>query len=208
MYIFLDESKKLHKKWWKFILSWLVTNLKPWTIDRIYNEFLKENWIKEVWWEVKSFDKKFRKKIDNFFYFIKNSKYSNNIEFVWIFAKNYFENGENYFSCLEYLVKHTIEFNKVIKKIEKINIFADNLKLNFDQDDIRNLLNKSSKLKKYKTYKWYNFVFSNSKRYWWIKFADFISWKLNMIYIKEKEEVYNDFIELFVNEEITFIKLK
>ena len=40
MYIFLDESKALHKKGWKFILAWIITCLKPWTIDKIYSEFL------------------------------------------------------------------------------------------------------------------------------------------------------------------------
>jgi len=43
MYIFLDESKALHKKRGKFILAGLVTSLKPSTIDKIYYGFLKHS---------------------------------------------------------------------------------------------------------------------------------------------------------------------
>ncbi len=131
MYIFLDESKCLSKNWWKFILSGLVTSLKPWTINNLYKKFLEENWIKEIWWEVKSFDKKYRHKIEKFYCFLKESKFWKNIEFIWIYAKNYFENWENYFSCLEILLLQTIKYNKIDNNPDKINIIADNLKLNY-----------------------------------------------------------------------------
>ena len=101
MYIFLDESKALHKNWWKFILSWL----------------------------------------------------------------------------------------------------------DFSEEKIKDYLNNENKIFDKKS-KWFTFAFENSKRYWWIKFADFISWKLRNTYINEKEIIDSDFIEYFVNNEISFIILE
>ena len=208
MYIFLDESKALHKNWWKFILAWLVTSLKPWTIDKLYSNFLIHSWIREKWGEIKSCDGLYKNKINDFYYFLKDSQYSNNIELIWIFAKNYFENWESYYWCLEQLTIHILKNIKIESKIKKINIIADNLKLNYKQEDIKNLLNKSSKLKKFKIYKWFDFLFENSKNFWWIKMADFIAWKLRETFISERLKIDKDFIRLFVNEEIVIIKLK
>ena len=130
MYIFLDESKLLTKKWWKFILGWLVTSLKPWTIDKLYKGFLEHTWIKEKWWEIKSYDKKYRDKIENFYLHIKDSRYSKEIEFVWIYAKEYFDSGEDYYYCLVQLILHTIKYNKIIKRYDKINIICPYYHLN------------------------------------------------------------------------------
>ena len=207
MYIFLDESKALHKNWWKFILAWLVTNLKPSTIDKIYYDFLKHSWIKEVWWELKSFNKKYRNRIDWFYNYIKISKYFDQIQFIGIFAKNYKESWENYYKSLESLIEHTIKYSYLMKSNnDLINIIADNIKINYSKEKIKLLLNENKKISS-KKLKWYTFLFWNSKRYWWIKFSDFIAWKLREVYISEKNILDNDFIEYFVNEEISFIIL-
>ncbi len=206
MYIFLDESKALHKKWWKFILAGLVTSLKPGTIEKIYNDFLKHTGIKEYWGEIKSFDRKYRNKIEYFYNFIKYSKYSEQIQFIGVYAKNYKENWKNYFECLKILIYHTIKYSKILnKKFNSINIIADNIKLDYKKEKIKKLLNEEKSLiKKSK----FTFTFSNSKKYWWIKFSDFVAWKLSNVYITEKENIDKDFIEYFVNEEISFIILE
>ena len=90
---------------------------------------------------------------------------------------------------------------------EIIRIIADNIKLNYKQEKIKQLLNSEQKINNKKN-KWFKFIFENSKRYWWIKFADFISWKLRENYITEKEILDNDFIKYFVNSEISFIILE
>ena len=208
MYIFLDESKRLNKQWGKFILAWLVTNLRPSTIDKLYSDFLEHSWIKEKWWEIKSYDGNYRDRIDDFYLFLKESHYRNDIEFVWIYAKNYFETGENYYYCLNMLCHHILNYQNALKQITKVHIIADNIKLNYEQEDIKMLLNKSSKLKKFKIYKGFDFVFGNSKNYWGIKISDFIAWKLRNVFITEKEDFEKTFKTLFVNEEITIVKLK
>ncbi len=206
MYIFLDESKALHKEWWKFILAGLVTSLKPWTIDKIYCDFLNHTWIKEKGWEIKSYDRNYRDKIEYFYNFIKYSKYSKQIQFIWIFAKNYKESWKNYFESLKILIYHTLKYSNILnKKFETINIIADNIKLDYKKEKIKKLLNeKKSLIKKSK----FTFTFGNSKKYWWIKFSDFVAWKLNNVYITKREEIDSDFIEYFVNEEISFIILE
>ena len=206
MYIFLDESKSLNKKWWKFILSWIITSLKPWTIDKIYNEFLNYSWITESWGEIKSCDRKYQVKIQRFHYYIKHSKYSEQIQFIWVFSKNYKENWENYYKSLKILLTHTLRFSKIINKnFNTYNIIADNIKLNYKEEKIKSLLNNDSNLSNWNKFK---FIFANSKKYWWIKIADFIAWRLWNTYIKEKELLESDFIEYFVNEEISFVILE
>ena len=208
MYIFLDESKALHKNWWKFILAGLITTLNHSTIDNLYREFLKYIWIKEIWWEIKSFDKKYRWKVDWFFNYIKWSRYSNEIQFIWIYAKNYKENWRNYYKSLVELIFHTNKYSYLLKNNYKsLNIIADNLKLDYKEEKITQLLNEDKKISNKKS-KLYKFIFWNSKRYWWIKFADFIAWKLRETYISEKQKLDKDFIEYFVNEEISFIILE
>ncbi len=207
MYIFLDESKALHKNWWKFILAWLVTSLKPSTIDKIYSSFLEHSGIKEVWGELKSFNKKYRDRIDWFYNYLKISKYFNQIQFIWIYARNYKESWKNYYRSLEILLEHTIKYSYLVKSnTDSINIIADNIKINYSKKKIKNLLNSNKKIST-KNNKWYTFIFGNSKRYWWIKFSDFIAWKLRETYISEKKILETDFIEYFVNEEISFIIL-
>ena len=100
MYIFLDESKRLNKQWGKFILAWLVTNLKPSTIDKLYSDFLEHSWIQEKWWEIKSYDGNYRDRIDWFFSYLQTSKYCNCIQFIWIYVKNYQETWKNYYTAL------------------------------------------------------------------------------------------------------------
>ena len=183
MYIFLDESKALHKKWWKFILAGLVTNLKPSTIDKIYYDFLEHSWIKEFWGEIKSCDRFYRERIDDFYMYIKSWKFSEQIEFVWIYVRNYKETGENYYTALKFLVEHTIKFNIINSNFEKINIIADNIKLNYKKDKIKSLLNNEVILQNIWKHKWFTFAFWNSKTNSWIKFADFVSWILRERYI-------------------------
>ena len=142
MYIFLDESKTLHKNWWKFILAGIVTSLKPWTIDRIYYDFLRYKNIREVWGEVKSFDKKYRNKIDWFYDYIKWSVYWKQIQFIGIYSKNYTESWENYYHSLKELIYHTVKYTYIDKKnFNSISIIADNIKLNYSDSKIKNLLN-------------------------------------------------------------------
>ena len=208
MYIFLDESKALHKKWWKFILAGLITDLNHSTIDNIYKNFLEYIWVKEKWGEIKSFDKKYRWKIDNFYKYIKSSKYNKNIQFIWVFVQNYNESWDNYYSSLVELIYHTQKYSHILKNnFEFINIIADNLKLDYKEEYIKKLLNSDEKILNKKN-KWFKFTFGNSKRYWWIKFADFIAWKLRETYINKKNEIDSDFIEYFVNNEISFIILE
>ena len=208
MYIFLDESKLLTKKWWKFILGWLITSLKPWTIDNLYKGFLEHTWIKEKGWEIKSYDWEYKKRIDDFYMYIKSWKYSEKIEFVWLFAKNYKENWESYYECLKILLIHTLKFNKINSKFEKINIIADNIKLNYKQEKIKLLLNNEIELENIKIHKWFTFKFANSKNNSWIKFSDFVAWILREKYISERYDRYRNFEEYCVNKEISFIKIK
>lgn len=204
MYIFLDETKRIKWENWEFILWWLVTSLKPWKVDEIYKEFLEYSGIKEKWWEIKSYDRSNRWKIESFYYYLKFSKYWNLFEFVWIFAKWYKESWKNYYKTLEELLKHTFEYTLINKdSFQKVNIIADNLKLDIKQENIRNSINEL-KLNK----KWFSFTFENSIKFWWLKFADFIVWLLRKKYILEINDNYIDFMECFVNKEIVFIKLK
>ena len=208
MYIFLDESKALHKNWWKFILAWLVTNLKPSTIDKIYKDFLEHTWIKEKWGEIKSSDWNYREKIDDFYMYIKSWRFSSQVEFVWIYVRNYKENWKNYYTSLKYLVEHTIKFNIINSNFEKINIIADNLKLDYKKEKIKSLLNNEPILDNIWEHKWFTFTFWNSKKNSWIKFADFVAWILREKYITWNYNKYRDFEDYCVNWEVRFIKIK
>ena len=90
---------------------------------------------------------------------------------------------------------------------ERLNIIADNIKLDYNKETIKKLLKNDMSLYRKKS-KWITFTFENSKRYGWIKFADFIAWKLREHYINNKEMLDSDFIEYFVNDEISFIILE
>jgi len=208
MYIFLDESKALHKNWWKFILAWLVTSLKPSTIDKIYYDFLEHSGIKEFWGEIKSHDRFYREKIDDFYMYIKSWKFANQIEFIWIYARNYKETWKNYYTSLKYLIEHTIKFNIINSNFEKINIIADNIKLNYKKEKIKSLLNNEVILQNIWKHKWFTFIFWNSKNNPWIKFADFVAWILRERYITWNYNKYRDFEDYCVNWEIRFIKIK
>lgn len=212
MYLFIDESKQINHNNWKFIFWWLITNYKPSTLDKIYYQYLKDNWIKEKWWEIKSFDNKYRSKISSFYQYLKENNHLLNIEFVWLFATWYRENWKNYYNSLIELVYHTILYNNLFNNSFKdIKIIADNLKLDINEENIRNMLNNEEKILKVRNIgkiKKFSFTFSNSKRYWWLKFSDFIAWILRDKYILGKKELPFWFIETFVNKEIIFIKLE
>ena len=168
---------------------------------------MKHAWIKEVWWELKSFNKKYRWKIDWFYNYLRTSKYFKQIQFIWIYTKNYKESWKNYYKSLEILLEHTYKYSYLTKNnTNLINIIADNIKIDYSKEKIKTLLNENKTLFN-KNSKWYTFLFGNSKRYWWIKFADFIAWKLRESYISEKEVLDSNFIEYFVNEEISFLIL-
>ena len=208
MYIFLDESKALHKKWWKFILAGLVTSLKPSTIDKIYSSFLEHTGIEEKWWEIKSCDWDYRDNIDDFYMYIKSWKFSKEVEFVWISVRNYKENWKNYYTALKFLVEHTIKFNIINSNFEKIHIIADNLKLDYKKEKIKSLLNNEEILQQIWQHKWFTFIFWNSKNVSWIKFADFVAWILRERYITWNYDRYRDFEDYCVNREVRFIKIK
>ena len=209
MYIFLDESKQIIWDNWEFIFWWLVTTYKPSTIDKIYYEFLKENWIKEKWWEIKSFDSNYRDDINSFYEYLVEKNHMKNIEFIWLYATWYKESWKNYYKSLVHSIKHTIINNEIVKdNFLKVTIIADNLKLDYKEEKIQELLNNDEVFSEFKNIKKFNFTFSNSKRYWWLKFSDFIAWILRKKYILQKEELPYNFIEYFVNDEITFLRLK
>lgn len=209
MYIFLDESKQIIWDNWEFIFWWLVTTYKPSTIDKIYYDFLKDNWIKEKWWEIKSFDSNYRDDINSFYEYLVEKNHMKNIEFIWLYATWYKESWKNYYKSLVHSIKHTIINNEIVKdNFLKVTIIADNLKLDYKEEKIQELLNNDEVLSEFKNIKKFNFTFSNSKRYWWLKFSDFIAWILRKKYILQKEELPYNFIEYFVNDEITFLRLK
>ena len=209
MYIFLDESKQIIWDNWEFIFWWLVTTYKPSTIDKIYYNFLKENWIKEKWWEIKSYDSKYRDKINSFYDYLVENKYMKNIEFIWLYATWYKENWKNYYKTLVHSITHTILKNEIVKnKFQNVKIIADKLKLDYKEEKIQELLNNESSLSDIKSIKKISFTFSNSKRYWWLKFSDFIAWILRNKYILNKKELPYNFIEYFVNNEVIFLRLK
>jgi hypothetical protein len=123
-------------------------------------------------------------------------------------SKALHKNWENYYKSLVELIFHTQKYSYISKNNKEIvNIIADNIKLDYKKEYIKKLLNNENKIYNKKS-KWFTFTFENSKRYWWIKFADFIAWKLRNTYISEKEILDSDFIEYFVNEEISFIILE
>ena len=138
----------------------------------------------------------------------KNWKYSDKIEFVWIYAKNYKECWKNYYTSLKYLVEHTLKFNIINSNFEKIHIIADNIKLDYKKDKIKLLLNNEVILQNIWEHKWFTFAFWNSKNISWIKFADFVAWILRERYINWNYNKYRDFEDYCVNWEVRFIKIK
>ena len=187
---------------------WLVTTYKSGTIDKIYNEFLKYSWIKYKW-ELKSTDRFYKNEIFWFYDFLDNNWYMENIEFCWIYIDEYKENWNNYIEMLTILTKFIIEENKFNNKwLSKIQIIADNLKLDKKEKDIQRILKSNlnnSLNKNFLKNLWFSFF--NSKKYWWLSFADFISWILRKKYIENKEELPYKFIEYFINKEIKIIKI-
>ena len=212
MYIFLDESKRFNKNNKKIVFWWLITNLKPSTIDTLYYDFLDEKWIKEINWEIKSYEKKYEKDIFDFHNFLKNHRLNNDIEFVWAYSEWYTENWNNYYKILIAIIKYVVNKNKFnLKKIIKVNIIADHLKLSFKERDIKNMLNNDSDLDKDKkrfAIQKFNFEFTDSKRYWWVKFSDFIAWILRKKYIAEEWDLPYLFEEHLVWWDIIIVKLK
>jgi len=211
MRIFLDESKKIDGwKKWQFIFWWLVTTYKPSTIDKIYLEFLESIWFKNKWKELKSTDRYYKNQINDFYNFLDDKWYMENIELCWIYIEEYRENWENYTEMLSILTEFIIENNKFKDYwLSKIQIIADNLKLNKNQRDIEIWLNNEleqllieSKIKSL----WFKFF--NSKKFWWLQFADFVAWILKRKYIDNKEELDYDFIEHLVNKEVNFKQIK
>ncbi len=207
MIIYLDESKKINKwKRWQYIFWWLITIYKSWTIDKIYNEFLEYSWIKYKW-ELKSNDRFYKKEIEVFYEFLELKWYMKNIEFCWIYIDEYKENGKNYIEMLSILSEFIIEKSKFKNNFSVVQIIADNLKLNINEKAIKNILNNNLNFlvqKKYIKKLW--FAFFNSKKYWWLAFADFISWIIKKEYIDNKEKLDYDFIKYFTNKEIKIIK--
>ncbi len=210
MIIFLDESKKINKwKKWQYIFWWLITTYKPSTIDKIYWEFLEEIGVSLKWWELKSTDRNYKDKIYWFYSFLISKWYMKNIEFCWIYIDEYKENGNNYIEMLTILMSFIIKKNKFNNNwFSKIQIIADKLKLNKNENYIQKLLNKNLHWLKQENYLkiiWFDFY--NSKKFWWLQFADFIAWILRKKYIENKENLPYNFIEYFVNKEIKIIKI-
>lgn len=210
MRIYLDESKKIHLwKKWQYIFWWLVTTYKPNTIDKIYLDFLDNIWFKNKWKELKSTDRFYKDKVNYFYKFLEDEWYMENIEFYWIYIEEYKENWENYIEMLTILLNFLIEKNKFQdENFNKIQIIADNLKLNKDQREIEISinLNLDDLLKKYNIQDLW-FKFFNSKKYWWLMFADFIAWILRKKYIDNKEELDYEFVEYLVNKEVKIVKI-
>lgn len=209
MIIYIDESKKINKwKKWQYIFWWIITTYKSGTINKIYCEFLDFSWIKYKW-ELKSTDRLYKSEIEWFYNFLDSKWYMENIEFCWIYIEEYKENWNNYIEMLSILTKFIIEKNKFNNNsISKIQIIADNLKLDIKEKDIEKILNnkilkelKDNRIKKL----W--FTFFNSKKYWWLSFADFTSGILRRKYINNNDELPYNFIEYFVNKEIKIIKI-
>lgn len=202
MYIFIDESKSFNRNQKKIVFWWLVTNLKPSTIDRLYYEFLDSVGIRELWWEIKSSHFRYRDDIFDFYKFLKNKKEFKDIEFVWAYCKKYKENWYNYYFIIAEMVKWILLKNKFKhKKIKDINIIADNLKLSTPAKDIKIWLRSDIRLvglfRKLNVQK-VLFNFEDLKKYWWIKFADFIAWILRKKYIAKTDDLDLEFKECFI----------
>lgn len=169
MHIFIDETKKLAE--WKIIFWWFLTTHKSSSIDKFYQEFLKENWIKETGWEIKSYDKKYRNKIPKIFLKISQRKELNYKAF-WLEINWYKENLKNYTKAVEKIIE--LLALDLIKHKGKIKIIADSVKLwtkNKSVIFISKTLSKRFNLK-------CSFSFENSKNYWGLKIADFICGEL------------------------------
>jgi len=213
VFIFLDESKGFNKEDKKIVFWWLITNLTPSSIDKLYYSFLDEKWLTEKNWEIKSFDHRYEKHIFDFHNFLKKQREFEDIEFIWAFCKWYKESWENYYKILVELVKYAINKNKFNhSKIRDIKILADHVKLSYTDKDIKIKINNDPSLnkdrKKFNIQK-IHFDFENSKSYWWIKFSDFIAWILRKKYIlREEEDLPCWFEECFVWNDIIIVKLK
>jgi len=211
MYIYLDESKGFFWEKKKIVFWWLLTNLKPSVIDRIYYEFLDSVWIKESWWEVKSNNSRYKNKIFDFYKFLKNKKEYRDIEFIWAYCGNYSEDWEKFYQILTEIFKRSLIWNKFnLEKIRDVHIISDMIKFSFTNKDIEKSLKIDLSIwnirKKFNIQK-ISFDFVDSKRYWWIKFSDFIAWILRKKYIG-KESLEEEFIEMFVREDILIVKFK
>jgi len=210
MYIYLDESKGFFWEKKKIVFWWLLTNLRPSTIDKLYYEFLDFIWVKEKWWEIKSNNKKYKDKILDFYKFLKNKKEYKNIEFIWAYCDNYEENWLRYSNIVANLFARSLKDNKFnLDKVRNIDIISDMLKLSYSEENIRDYLKYShQKLQRKFSVQKISFTFVDSKRYWWIKFADFIAWILRKKYIWWEDELEYEFTEMFVWSRIFMIKIK
>lgn len=212
MYIYIDESKGFFWEKKKIVFWWLLTNLKLSVIDRLYYEFLDSVWIKEIRWEIKSSDHKFKDKIFDFYKFLKNKKEYRDIEFIWAYCDDYEENWLFFYKIVVEILNRWLVNNKFnLKKIRDIYFFSDMMKMIFTGKNIKNALNADIDLldvkKEFNIQKIF-FDFVDSKKYWWIKFADFIAWILRKRYIWWEKYLDADFEEMFVWKWIRLIKLK
>jgi len=194
MHIFIDETKKLAQ--WEIIFWWFLTNYRSSSVDKFYQEFLEENWIKETNWEIKSYESRFKKKIPKIFQKIKK-KDSFYFKAFWVKITWYKESLKNYTKAVENIIEILSPY--LIQGKWWINITADSVKLwtkNKPATYISKILSNKYNLK-------LSFYFQNSKNSWGLKIADFVCWELRQSYLKW---IYSKEINPNLKEFLLYIK--
>lgn len=187
MRIYLDESKKLWE--WKIIIGGFFTYHNNNYIDKFISSKKQEfNIIENI--ELKSTKSHWK----NF-----TEKLSRDLDFIdfkittfWYLFENYFYDSEDWYFILLLNVLDNIFKNIKFNKLDKINIFHDNLNFRnnkYAEKKLENLVKQKF---------WLKCIFNihNSKKYLWLQLADLVVWKYKEFYLFEDVNHLDEFISI------------